>query len=196
MDGLQIALAVPDELPALAEIERAAAALFPPEDVSPALAASTVPLATLEEARARGRLWVARLSGRPVGFLVATLVDGAPFVIELDVLPAHHRRGVGTALLRAAMAWARAQPVPVLTLTTFRHLPFNAPFYARLGFEEIPPDEQGPELEAQLADEVRRGLDREKRVALRLRVVEAGPAAAGLPAGGTRPGAAPDGTSR
>jgi hypothetical protein len=91
MDGLEIGLAAADELPALADIERAAAALFSP-------------------------------------------------------------------------------PAASLTLTTFRHVPFNAPFYARRGFAEIPAHEQGPELVAQLADEARRGLDPARRVAMRLRL--------------------------
>lgn len=166
MEAITIALATPADLAALPDIERAAAALFPPEDVPRAVAEGTLPAAVLEEARRGGRLWVARLAGSAVGFLAADLVDGLPFVVELDVLPALHRRGAGTALLGAAIAWAR--PHGSLTLTTFRHLPFNAPFYARRGFAELPAAAHGPQLRARLAGEAGQGLAPEKRVAMRL----------------------------
>ncbi len=44
-------------------------------------------------------------------------------------------------------------------LTTFRDVPWNMPFYARLGFDEVAPNELTPALRAVLADEARRGLD-------------------------------------
>jgi GNAT superfamily N-acetyltransferase len=174
MAAVSITPASPADLPALAGIERAAARLFPPEDLAPALAETTVPAATLEEARASGRLFVARLGDRPVGFLVACLLDGEPFIIELDVLPEHHRRGLGSALVRAIVGWAGARGLRGVTLTTFRHLPFNAPFYAKLGFVELPPAEQGPQLRARLAEEAEQGLDPAKRVAMRLRLAPPG----------------------
>lgn len=80
----------------------------------------------------------------------------------------HHRRGIGTTLLEAAAAWAATTPARTLTLTTFRHVPWNAPFYAGRGFAELPAAELGPELRAQVEDEARRGLDPAKRVAMRL----------------------------
>jgi hypothetical protein len=49
-------------------------------------------------------------------------------------------------------------------------VPWNMPFYSRLGFEEIPADERRPELQAVLQDEADRGLDRARRVVMRYRV--------------------------
>ncbi len=177
MKDLEISLATAEDVPALAAVELAAATIFPPGIVPGDVAEESLPPAILEEARAAGRLWVARRCGRPVGFLAAGLLDGTPFVIELDVHPDHQRRGIGTALLEAAAAWAAGTPARALTLTTFRHVPWNAPFYARLGFVEIPPPELGPGLRAQLADEAHRGLDPAQRVAMRLRLGAAGTAA-------------------
>ncbi len=170
MKQAEIAAAAAAELPALAAIERAAARIFSPADVPPPMAESTVAMATLEAARADGRLWVARVDGRAVGFLVAGFLGDEPFVIEVDVLPELQRRGIGTALLRAAADWARARGAAGLVLTTFRHVPWNAPFYERLGFAEIPPEEQGPEIRARLVEETSLGLDPGKRVAMRLRL--------------------------
>lgn len=171
MNDVEIALATPEDVPALGPIELAAATLFPPGIVPRDMATSSLPLASLEDARAAGRLWVARVGGRPVGFLVvAKLLDGTPFVLELDVHPEHQRRGIGTALLAAASTWAAGTPARALTLTTFRHVPWNAPFYARRGFVEIPAAELGPGLRARLAEEAAHGLDPAKRVAMLLRL--------------------------
>ncbi len=76
--------------------------------------------------------------GEPaVGFVSIELVDGTAHVDQVSVLPEHGRRGIGRALLEAAVGWAAAAGYPELTLTTFRDVPFNAPFYRTLGFREL-----------------------------------------------------------
>jgi hypothetical protein len=50
------------------------------------------------------------------------------------------------------------------------------PFYARLGFEEIPPEELTPALLSVVDDETRRGLDPSRRVAMRRPCVLEAPA--------------------
>jgi GNAT superfamily N-acetyltransferase len=89
-------------------------------------------------------------------------------IFEVDVHPDHGRRGVGTRLMRAVEDWARAKGFAAATLTTFRHLPWNAPFYARLGYREIPEAELTAGLRSQLDQEAGHGLERSKRVAMRL----------------------------
>ena len=167
MSEVTITPATAADLPRLAEIERAAARIFSPEDVPAAMADESMPIEELERARAAERVCVARLGERPVGFLVGGTKDGLPYVAEVDVHPDLQRRGIGTALLRAAIDWARLQRAAWLTLT-FRHVPWNAPFYAKLKFAEIPAAELGPELRAKLEGEARCGLDPAKRVAMRL----------------------------
>ena len=44
------------------------------------------------------------------------------------------------------VAWARTRRLPAVTLTTFRHLPWNAPFYQRLGFRILSSHERTPGL--------------------------------------------------
>jgi hypothetical protein len=56
-----------------------------------------------------------------------------------------------------------------VTLTTFRTVPWNMPWYLRLGFEIVATEELGPVLLSILRDEKRRGLDPETRVAMRRR---------------------------
>jgi GNAT superfamily N-acetyltransferase len=126
---------------------------------------------TLTDAVRHGRLWVALADDVPVGFaLVEMLASDLPHLDEVDVAPAHGRRGLGTALVRATCAWARDKAFPVLTLTTFRAVPWNLPFYARLGFAEIPRDHLRPELTAVVRDEAARGLRPETRAVIAYRV--------------------------
>ena len=49
--------------------------------------------------------------------------------------PAFGQRGVGMALVQTVCAYAVAEQWAGVTLTTFRDMPWNAPFYERLGFE-------------------------------------------------------------
>jgi GNAT superfamily N-acetyltransferase len=158
--------AVLDEIAALPAVEVAAAQLFPSVDVPPDVANTPTPLEQFREACQAGRLWVARSEEHVAGFVIGAYKDRLPYVQELDVLPTYGRQGIGTRLMQEIIAWARHQHASHLTLTTFRHLPYNAPFYARLGFEEIPKQSLGPELRAQLQDEACRGLDPAKRVAM------------------------------
>ena len=94
-------------------------------------------------------------------------MDGQPHVEEIDVDPAHGRLGIGRALLETALAWARAAGHRAVTLTTFREIPWNAPFYERAGFRVLAPHEIGPGLAAVVRDETARGLDPRQRVAMR-----------------------------
>jgi GNAT superfamily N-acetyltransferase len=53
-----------------------------------------------------------------------------------------------------------------VTLTTFRDVPWNMPFYERLGFREIPHDQLSARLRGVVHDETRRGLDPVRRVVM------------------------------
>lgn len=70
----------------------------------------------------------------PVGFVCVELVDGIPHIWQLAVHPDHGRQGLGRALVEAACHWARTERFDAITLTTFRDVPWNGPFYESLGF--------------------------------------------------------------
>jgi GNAT superfamily N-acetyltransferase len=96
--------------------------------------------------------------GEPaVGFACLVVVDGHAHVDQLSVLPEFGRRGLGRALLQTAIGWAASSGYGQLTLTTYRDVPFNGPFYRTLGFEEC--DDPGPELAAVRARERALGDD-------------------------------------
>lgn len=160
----------PKDVACLAAVELAAARMLvghAPESVLNDTTSNEV----LFAAQNKGHLWVAIANDVPVGFAHLRVLD--PEVIhleEIDVLPEHGRRGIGTQLVKAVCRWAAANGYRYVTLTTFRHVPWNMPFYARLGFEEIPYTEITPSLRSIIADETRRGLDSAMRVPMRILV--------------------------
>ncbi|HEX7060612.1 MAG TPA: GNAT family N-acetyltransferase [Woeseiaceae bacterium] len=154
------------DIPAL---EQAAVKLFPIEDVPLPLRFRVTAPEALLEAQEDGRLWVAvHASGRTVGFALAEVLDGEGYLTEVDVHPEHGRRGVGTRLVETVIAWAQARGFRHLVLVTFRHLPWNAPFYRKLGFRPVPHEAMGPELAGIFDEEAQAGIDPGKRIAMRL----------------------------
>jgi GNAT superfamily N-acetyltransferase len=165
-----IAVARPRDIPHLAAIERAAATLLRGHAPASVLD-GTVDGSELRQAQNHGRLWVALMNDTPVGFaVVQMLAEDLPHLREIDVHPQHGRRGVGAALVRTVCEWSRRSGYAEITLTTFREVPWNMPFYSRLGFDEVPAHELRPELEAILEEEALRGLDPRRRVLMRCRV--------------------------
>ena len=122
----------------------------------------------LRKARRAGRLWVALADDAPVGFAhVVMHGKTVAHLEEVDVHPDHGRRGLGRRLVQTVCAWATSHGLDAVTLTTFRDVPWNMPFYARLGFQPLGSDSVGAELRAVIDDEARRGLDPARRVVMR-----------------------------
>jgi GNAT superfamily N-acetyltransferase len=164
--GYVIAAARRRHLPHLAAIELAAAKLLE-EHAPPAVLEETTDLDTLESARRAGRLWVASCDDVPVGFAHAIVNGDDVHLEEIDVHPDHARRGIGTRLVRTICEWAALRRYTAVTLTTFRDVPFNMPFYARLGFVPVPHEALSDWLREVVGDEARRGLDPTRRVVMR-----------------------------
>jgi predicted N-acetyltransferase YhbS len=112
----------------------------------------------------QGTHWVARDStGKICGFLAAERASGALHIAEISVHPDVHRQGIGRALIAHAIAHAAPDPV---TLTTFIDVPWNAPYYARLGFDLLSVDQCDARLRHILADEVAHGIPGDRRCAM------------------------------
>jgi GNAT superfamily N-acetyltransferase len=158
------------DIRALARIEAAAAQLLrghAPESVLQ----ETTDEDEFREAQAAGRLWIACADDIPVGFaLVEMLARDLPHLEEIDVDPEHGRRGLGAALVRTVCEWVMRSGYAEITLTSFRAVPWNMPFYSRLGFEEMPTESLRPELAALVREEAARGLDPTKRAVMRYQV--------------------------
>jgi len=146
------------------EIERAAAVAFAGEpSIDPARTRSKADYARLIR---RGHSLAAHVGDAMAGFLVAQPFSRELHIWEMDVAPAFQRRGIGAGLVRAAQIDARNTGFRALTLTTFRDLAWNAPFYARLGFEEVTALDAHPRLAGELANEVDDGLPADRRCAM------------------------------
>ncbi|MEM9153269.1 MAG: GNAT family N-acetyltransferase [Cyanobacteria bacterium P01_F01_bin.3] len=142
----RIRLAQVIELPQLASIEQAASTLFASTDFASEIGQETLPLKVLQKQQAEGLIWVATdQSDAPVGFAVALDIDkdrqqGCDRTLhlhELSVAPAHGRQGLGTRLVRQVVQFATEAGFQNITLSTFRDIPWNAPFYQKLGFQAM-----------------------------------------------------------
>ncbi|UYO44269.1 GNAT family N-acetyltransferase [Rhodopseudomonas palustris] len=108
-------------------------------------------------------------SGDPIGFCGGYIAEHLLHIAEMDVHPNSQGQGVGRALLTAAIDKARAQRLDGATLTTDRLAPFNAAFYATMGFRALAGDELPARLRGILTEEAEIGLDPARRVAMMLR---------------------------
>ncbi|MCE1237496.1 MAG: GNAT family N-acetyltransferase [Hyphomicrobiales bacterium] len=103
----------------------------------------------------------------PIGYGGGYETGGWLHVGEVDVRPDWQRRGVGRRLMEAFIGEGLARELLGTTLTTDRLAPFNAAFYAKLGFRPIEADDACPEhLKAALEVEVAKGLDAHRRIAM------------------------------
>ena len=162
-----IMLARPHDLPLIPAIELAASRLLAGLAPSSVLGETTSQF-ELRKARRGGRLWVGLAGDAPVGFAHVVLHEaGVAHLEEVDVHPDHGRRGLGRRLVQTVCAWATSHGFGAVTLTTFRDLPWNMPFYAHLGFQPVAPDRAGAALRAVVDNETRRGLDPARRVIMR-----------------------------
>ena len=121
-----------DELELLPAVEAAADTMFGPFDHG-----NFPGPGTPEEFAAALVVFVA--GDPPVGLCRIDAVGAGAHLEQLSVHPEHGRRGIGRALLRAGIDWAAARGYGELTLTTFRDVPWNGPFYASEGFVEVGP---------------------------------------------------------
>jgi GNAT superfamily N-acetyltransferase len=149
---------------AMPDIERAAAVAFAQEpSVDPARTRSQADYTRLIR---KGHSLVVHVGEAMAGFLVAEPFRRELHIWEMDVAPAFQRRGIGAGLVRAAQIDARNTGFSALTLTTFRDLAWNGPFYARLGFDEVTALDAHPRLAGELANEVDDGLPADRRCAM------------------------------
>ncbi|MDR6986873.1 GNAT superfamily N-acetyltransferase [Paenarthrobacter nitroguajacolicus] len=162
-----IRLAHADDLLIMQDIERAAGQAF--RALGMDLVADDEPLTVdqLHGYAVAGRAWV-YVDGLdyPVAYLLADIVDGAGHVEQVSVHPDYAHQGLGRELLHAARVWTRGHGMQRQTLSTFRDVPWNAPYYRRLGFEVLDAGSWGPQLTRLMEHEAGLGLTHWPRVAM------------------------------
>lgn len=164
MSDWSLRLARAEDAAEMPAIERAAAGLFAGHSelgkIDPDSTWSERDLARLIR---KGHCLVAHVGASMAGFLAAEPLGGELHLWEVSVAPAFQQRGIGAGLVRACLIDAHNAGFNAVTLTSFRHLPWNGPFYAGLGFVEIA---EHPRLRGLLESEAAAGLAREQRAAM------------------------------
>ncbi|MEN4886967.1 GNAT family N-acetyltransferase [Enterobacter ludwigii] len=157
----------PKDVAALPAIERAAGERFRDVPELAWLADGDVICAEhhLDYAK-RGLSWLALANDLPVGFILAEAHPSSLFIVELSVHREWQGRGIGRRLIACAADHARTLGLTSLTLTTFCEVPWNAPFYARLGFGTV--TMLTPELRQKREEEAAHGFAYDSRCAMRL----------------------------
>ena len=114
----------------------------------------------------QGSSWVAHSATQGIaGFLSAERREQSLHVWQMAVHADWQKQGIGRKLIDAAVRWSFAKDITALTLTTFRDVPWNEPFYRSCGFRVI--DNDVPvSLQNILDTEVAAGLPREQRCAM------------------------------
>ncbi len=163
----KIRQALPEDTNTLPELELQAAALFKEYDLPECVIAGTSTAKEFKEAQEAGHLLAAVLPNEQViGFALMEIIDMGVHLAEVDVLPSYGRKGVGASLVKSVCSWAEKNGFKCVTLTTFKDVPWNAPFYRKLGFRVMNPDEYPPDIIFRVKKEHEQGLLQEDRCAM------------------------------
>lgn len=155
------------EIELIREIERVSATRLLDTDLAALAGDEPTDAATLIDRLKSNNLWVAVVDDAPVAYVTFREVEACAYVEQIDVLPSHAGRRLGAMLLDKVGDLARARGLAALTLSTFKDVPFNAPYYRRLGFSDLPDAELTPGLRAIREAHIARGLDESRRVFMR-----------------------------
>ncbi|MEL7128344.1 MAG: GNAT family N-acetyltransferase [Pseudomonadota bacterium] len=138
-EGYSIRFANQLDIPALIAADRAASELFRPTGLIPDMATipESVPAEVLSAAIEMGMVLVAEDEHGPIGFVLCQPRGSVLYLDQISVDPAHGRKGLGRILMAHVYMLAEEHKLSAVVLSTFRDLPWNGPFYRRLGFREI-----------------------------------------------------------
>lgn len=153
----------------LADVERSAAVRFVDVGLGH-ITGSTMPTEKLLDMMNHGYLWVA-VSERdaPIGFLGGNELDGYFYIAEISVAQIHQGKGVGKALMvkMEDEVVAEKGKFKGLSLTTYRDLDWNGPWYAKQGFVEVAAEVIGSGHALVLKEEGEDGHDLKRRCVMR-----------------------------
>lgn len=168
LTGTMIRKAREDDLPKMREIEVAAGDAFRTIGMG-AIADDAPPsLEALANYQQNARVWVAADSDdEAVAYILIDVVERFAHIEQVTVHPLHARQALGRKLIDEAASWAAARGLEGMTLTTFAEVPWNAPYYVRLGFQPLPEYELSDGLRQIVQSEVAHGLNAWPRVVMK-----------------------------
>jgi ribosomal protein S18 acetylase RimI-like enzyme len=142
-------LARPEDAGAFHRVEEDAAEVL---RAAPELAGLAIPASRSEQDYLRlirrGHCLSAVAQDEVIGFAAAAPAGRELHLHELSVARSWQRRRIGATLLEALAIDARNSGFTAITLTTWRDIAWNAPFYAAHGFVEIANGDAAIESEA------------------------------------------------
>ena len=161
----RIRLARENELDRLNTIEEAASKLFANTKFALEIDQETLSIDLLRKQQAKDLVWVA-VGDRdnPVGFALVMVMGDLIHLHELSVVPEHGRKGLGTGLIETVIQFSKSSGFTGVTLSTFRDIPWNAPFYKKLGFRAMKEEEIGINLQNIRTEEAQNGLPISERI--------------------------------
>ena len=159
------------EIVLLPQIENAADVRYGRVGLRQVIAMPPASVASLEQGRRDGRLWVAVSPiNRVVGFALMKFSCGSAWLDQLSVLDRWQRLGLGAALIDRTAKRARELGHDRLYLSTYLDVPWNAPFYERRGFASVPRGEWPWAFRLQFMIENRRGHPSWRRTIMQRRL--------------------------
>ncbi|CAI0997815.1 GNAT family N-acetyltransferase [Serratia grimesii] len=166
--GLQIRLAQQPDITQMIAVERSAAQLFL-QHPAWCFIAEEPGMSPQQHADfiQRQHTWLMEsAAGEVVGFIAVIPQPQDWHIAELSVAANWQRQGIGRRLLAEVAAQAALQGAQRLTLTTFIDVPWNAPYYQRLGFKPIAVEQLSATLRHQLAEDSAHGFAADSRCAM------------------------------
>lgn len=112
-----------------------------------------------------GTTKVAEFAGHRAGYIIVQPLDGMLYIASLMVDEGMSGKGIGQRLLEWAEDYASAAGASGTCLATFRVPRWNAPWYRKLGYAEMPGKRIGPNLQA-ILDRHATFLDMTTRIAM------------------------------
>ena len=159
-----IELGLCSHLSEIPELERAAGERFIAIGMADVADGEVTPLSILESRADLQRLYVAIApDGKVVGFLIWSPKDGRAYIEEVSVRPDHAGHRLGARMIDRLADDVRGNH-RALSLATFRDVPWNAPYYRKLGFSELAYADAGPDHEESWRHQAENGLDMSRRL--------------------------------
>lgn len=173
---IRIRLASVDDVPKVAPLEQAAAEMF--RNIGMDAVADDAPIAdsVLLQAVEDQRLWVAVEYGVLKAYVLGDFLPQSLHIDQVTVHPNASRRGLGALMIESVSADPRSKERGLITLTSFANVPWNAPYYERIGFLDIAESDWPEGVAEKVAADQRGGLGTWPRVVMQ-RVIPAQPAA-------------------
>lgn len=165
---LKIRKTFPSDIPLLIEIEYSANQAFAQIPQLKWLAESAVMSSDqhLDLIQNHDAFVAVNVQNQVIGFLYAEKQAQDLYIIELDVAAEYQQQGIGRQLMTYMIDFAKQQGFQAVTLTTFTDVAWNRPFYEKLGFELLNPQNLKPYLKQKINNEVEHGFVRDSRCAM------------------------------